>query len=207
MRVLGIDPGSRMLGWGVVERHGTRLCHVAHGVINAGKGELCGRLVIIDEGLRNVLEEHKPAAAAVEAMFFAKNAQSAATLGHARGVVLLCVSRAGLSPHEYPPARVKRAVVGRGRGGQTTGGAGGEEHPRAGRDAARGRGRCARRGHHPPQYQPFYRSDREGSDGASPASWASAIVFDERKLSPLSSPLSALSWVLALTVGCAAAGC
>lgn len=115
MRVIGIDPGSRLMGWGVIERQGTRLSHVAHGVIKAGTGELCGRLLVIDDGLAEVLAEHRPAAAAVESIFFSKNAQSAATLGHARGVVLLRLARAGLSPHEYPPARVKRAVVGRGR--------------------------------------------------------------------------------------------
>ncbi len=103
------------MGWGVVDRHGTRLKHVAHGVINAGKSELCARLVVIDDGLEKVFAEYAPDAAAVEAMFFAKHAQSAATLGHARGVVLLRISRVGLSPYEYPPARVKRSVVGRGR--------------------------------------------------------------------------------------------
>ncbi len=115
MRVIGIDPGSRFLGWGVVDREGTRRRHVAHGVINAGKGELCERLVVIDDQLAEAIAEFAPTAGAVESIFFSKNAQSAATLGHARGVALLRLSRAGLTPAEYPPARVKRTVVGRGR--------------------------------------------------------------------------------------------
>jgi crossover junction endodeoxyribonuclease RuvC len=115
MRVLGVDPGSRVLGWGVVEQVGTRLRHVAHGTIKVTGNELADRLVQLDQGLRAVIEEHAPASSAVEAMFFAKNAQSAATLGHARGVVLLALRRADLSIHEYPPAQVKRAVAGSGR--------------------------------------------------------------------------------------------
>lgn len=115
MRVLGIDPGTRHLGWGVVERAGTRLCHVAHGVIDTDTEHgLASRLIEIDDGLASVIAEHRPEIGAVESLFFAKDAQSAAKLGHARGVVLLRLSRAGLALHEYPPALVKRTVVGKG---------------------------------------------------------------------------------------------
>lgn len=115
MRVLGIDPGTIKLGWGVVEREGTRVRHVAHGTLRTPKGQLADRLVYIDAGLAEVIAAHAPEASAVESIFFSKNAQSAAKLGHARGVVLLCLRRAGLEVGEYPPATVKRAVVGRGR--------------------------------------------------------------------------------------------
>jgi crossover junction endodeoxyribonuclease RuvC len=115
MRVIGIDPGTTKLGWGVVERHGTRLCHVAHGTVVPAGPTLSDKLVDIDRELALVLAAHLPTSAAVEAMFFAKNAQSAMKLGHARGVVLLGLRRGGLSVAEYPPARVKRAVVGGGR--------------------------------------------------------------------------------------------
>ena len=115
MRVIGVDPGTRRLGWGVVEREGTRVRHVAHGTIQMPVGSLPERLVRIDRELAAVIAEHAPDAGAVESIFFAKNAQSAAKLGHARGVVLLCLSRAGLAVGEYPPATVKRAVVGGGR--------------------------------------------------------------------------------------------
>jgi crossover junction endodeoxyribonuclease RuvC len=115
MRVLGIDPGTRHLGWGVVERSGTRLVHVAHGVIDTDTEQgLAPRLVEIDDGLSAVIAEHRPEVGAVESLFYAKDAQSAAKLGHARGVVLLRLTRAGLALHEYSPALVKRTIVGKG---------------------------------------------------------------------------------------------
>lgn len=115
MRVIGVDPGTIKLGWGVVERVGTRLVHVAHGTVKTHGDSLATKLVQIDRELEAAVQAHQPTAAAVESIFFSKNAQSAAKLGHARGVVLLSLCRAGLSVAEYPPARVKRAVVGRGR--------------------------------------------------------------------------------------------
>jgi crossover junction endodeoxyribonuclease RuvC len=116
VRVLGIDPGTRFLGWGVVEREGMRLTHVAHGVIVTDqKTPICERLVTIERELEVVVREHKPFAASVESLFFGLDAQAAAKLGHARGVALLVCSRAGLGVAEYPPARVKRTVAGSGR--------------------------------------------------------------------------------------------
>ncbi len=115
MRVMGVDPGTTKLGWGVVERVGTRLVHVAHGTLLPKGKCLADKLVQIDRELAEVVVAHAPTASAVESIFFSKNAQSAAKLGHARGVVLLALRRAGLMVAEYPPARVKRAVVGRGR--------------------------------------------------------------------------------------------
>lgn len=115
MRVIAIDPGTRHLGWGVIQREGTRITHVAHGVIHTDtEGPFAGRLITIDDGLRVAIEAHQPDEAAVESLFFAKDAQSAAKLGHARGVVLLRLAKAGLPIAEYAPTQVKRAVVGRG---------------------------------------------------------------------------------------------
>jgi crossover junction endodeoxyribonuclease RuvC len=115
MLVIGIDPGTRHLGWGVLRRVGTKVEHVAHGVIDVDvEGTLADRLVEIDTVLGAVLEEHKPAVGAVESLFFAKDAQSAAKLGHARGVVLLRLARQGVEIREYAPALVKRTVVGKG---------------------------------------------------------------------------------------------
>jgi crossover junction endodeoxyribonuclease RuvC len=115
MRVLGVDPGTRHLGWGVVERVGTRLVHVAHGVIDTDTEQgLAPRLLEIDDGLGAVIAAHGPTVGAVESLFFAKDAQSAAKLGHARGVVLLRLARAGLELNEYSPALVKRTIVGKG---------------------------------------------------------------------------------------------
>ncbi len=116
MKVLGLDPGTRHFGWGLVERVGTRMKHIAHGVISPRESLSLGeRLVFIEEGLSAVLEEHVPAAASIESLFFAKDAQAAAKLGHARGVGLLVCARAGLPIFEYPPARVKLTVAGGGQ--------------------------------------------------------------------------------------------
>lgn len=115
MRILGIDPGTRHLGWGVLDKNGTRVEHVAHGVLDIDvSGAFAERLIEIDDALQGIIEAHKPEAGAVESLFFSKDAQSAAKLGHARGVVLLRIARAGLPVHEYPPALVKRSVVGKG---------------------------------------------------------------------------------------------
>ena len=114
--VLGLDPGTRHFGWGVVRRVGTRLTHVAHGVLDVEKkGELGDRLVAIESELVEIVREYQPAQASIESLFFAKDAQAAAKLGHARGVALLVCARAGLESFEYAPARVKRTIAGAGR--------------------------------------------------------------------------------------------
>lgn len=114
--VLGLDPGTRNFGWGLVRRAGTRLSHVAHGVLRVERaGELGERLVAIESELIAIIERFHPAQASIESLFFAKDAQAAAKLGHARGVALLVCARAGLPSFEYAPARVKRTVAGGGR--------------------------------------------------------------------------------------------
>jgi crossover junction endodeoxyribonuclease RuvC len=113
---VGVDPGTRHLGWGVVSRSGNRLTHVDHGVIHTNPDHSLGlRLQQIERELCEVLERHRPAVASVETLFFHKDAQAAAKLGHARGVVLLSLARAGIEVAEYAPARVKRAIAGHGR--------------------------------------------------------------------------------------------
>jgi crossover junction endodeoxyribonuclease RuvC len=115
MRVIGIDPGTRHLGWGVLGRTGTKIEHIAHGVIDVDlDGTLAERLVEIDEALSAVIAEHRPEAGAVESLFFHKDPQSAAKLGHARGVVLLRLCREKIPIREYAPALVKRTIVGKG---------------------------------------------------------------------------------------------
>jgi len=116
MRVLGIDPGSRRTGWGVVQLDGTRLVHVAAGTIaSSSKAALPARLRAIHEELRAIIAAHSPQAVAVEEIFFAKHANAALKLGHARGIALLVAEESSLAVHEYPPAVVKRTVVGRGQ--------------------------------------------------------------------------------------------
>ncbi len=116
MRVIGIDPGTRHLGWGLVQREGTRLVHIAHGVVDTDTtAPLAERLCQIERELVDAIAAHRPDAGAVEAIFFSKDPQAAAKLGHARGVALLVLARAGLTVGEYPPTLVKQAVVGTGR--------------------------------------------------------------------------------------------
>ncbi len=116
MRIIGIDPGTRHLGWGIVRAEGTRLTCEGYGIVHPDASlPIAGRLVQIDVALGAVMREHAPDEAAVESLFFAKDAQAASKLGHARGVVLLVLAKAGVPIHEYEPARVKRAVTGRGR--------------------------------------------------------------------------------------------
>jgi crossover junction endodeoxyribonuclease RuvC len=116
MIVIGIDPGTRHLGWGVVRREGTRPTHVAHGVIDTDTtASIAVRLCQIEAELCDVIAKYRPTASVVEALFFAKDASAAAKLGHARGVALLVLARAGLPIAEYEPTRVKKAIVGHGR--------------------------------------------------------------------------------------------
>jgi len=113
---LGIDPGTRRLGWGVVSRTGNRLMHVAHGVIALdGSDSIAVRLVELEQQLTQVIREHRPTVSSVESLFFHKDAQAAAKLGHARGVVLLCLARAGIPIAEYAPAKIKRTIAGNGQ--------------------------------------------------------------------------------------------
>ncbi len=114
--MLGIDPGTRRLGYGVIERRGSKHVHVTHGVIRVDEALSLGeRLVCIEAELVAVIDAHELDAASVESIFFAKDATAAAKLGHARGVALLCCARAELPIFEYPPARVKATVTGHGR--------------------------------------------------------------------------------------------
>lgn len=118
MRVLGIDPGLRTTGWGVVDVEGARLRHVANGLCTSGEGDLAARLLALFEQLTLVLERHAPTHAAVEQTFVNKDASGTLKLGQARAVALLVPARAGLPVGEYAPNAVKKAVVGVGHAGK-----------------------------------------------------------------------------------------
>lgn len=118
MRVLGIDPGLRNMGWGVIEIDGPRLRHVANGVIHSEAGDLGPRLVALYRGLSAVILTHAPAAAAVEQTFVNKDAVGTLKLGQARGIALLAPAEAGLAIGEYAPNAVKKTVVGVGHAGK-----------------------------------------------------------------------------------------
>jgi crossover junction endodeoxyribonuclease RuvC len=116
MIALGIDPGTRFLGWGVVRNEGNRLIHLGHGVVRAGQSRpLAERLSVIDDALAEVVERYAPDVGSVESLFFHKDAQAAAKLGHARGVVLLSLARASVRIAEYAPAQVKQTLTGKGQ--------------------------------------------------------------------------------------------
>ena len=115
LRILGIDPGSRATGYGVITKKGNRLSYVACGVIRLGnKYAFNDRLKVIFDGLCEVIETHKPSEAAVEDVFVAANPRTALKLGHARGVAVLAALHNDLKVYDYTPRMVKQAVVGYG---------------------------------------------------------------------------------------------
>jgi crossover junction endodeoxyribonuclease RuvC len=115
MRLLGLDPGLRLTGWGVIDVEGNRLRHVAHGVVKAAVDRsLAERLNDIFDGVAAVILAHRPEEAAVEETFVNVNPASTLKLGHARGVVMLAPARSGLAVFEYAATLVKKSVVGTG---------------------------------------------------------------------------------------------
>ncbi len=116
MIILGVDPGTAVMGYGVIEAGpGMARRLVECGVVRTpARDPLPARLRVIREGLLELLERHHPDAVAVEDVFHGKNARSAVVLAHARGVILVTAEEAGVPIREYPPALVKKAVVGRG---------------------------------------------------------------------------------------------
>ncbi len=115
IRILGIDPGLRRTGWGVIDTRGNRLSFVACGsLLTDGKADLSMRLVEIYGGLARVVEKFRPAEAAVEATFVNKDASATLKLGQARGVALLVPAQAGIPVSEYAPNLVKKTIVGGG---------------------------------------------------------------------------------------------
>jgi crossover junction endodeoxyribonuclease RuvC len=120
VRLLGLDPGLRHTGWGVVDVTGNRLAHVADGAIHSSDDlPLAERLVQLHAALTEVMETYRPDEAAVEETFVNANAASALKLGQARAVALLVPALAGLRVAEYPNNQVKKAVVGQGRAEKT----------------------------------------------------------------------------------------
>ena len=111
MRILGLDPGSRRTGVGIIE--GERLVHAE--TLGLGNGPMYERLGKIFREVGRLVAEYRPEVAAIETVFMSRNPQSAIKLGQARGAAICAVVEAGLAVHEYAPAAIKQAVVGRGR--------------------------------------------------------------------------------------------
>ena len=116
IRIIGIDPGSRITGYGIIEKHGRRLGFVTCGTIRTdGEKDFSRRLLLIFEGLSEVMELHHPEVAAVEDVFVAHNPRSALKLGQARGTAVVAAMRQGLMVHDYSPRMIKQAAAGYGQ--------------------------------------------------------------------------------------------
>lgn len=117
IRIIGIDPGLRRTGWGIVESLGNSLRFVASGTVTSdGDMDLASRLCQLHDGLAEVIHSHQPHEAAVEQTFVNKDAVATLKLGQARGIAMLVPARAGLKVAEYAPNTVKKAVIGVGHG-------------------------------------------------------------------------------------------
>jgi crossover junction endodeoxyribonuclease RuvC len=114
VRILGIDPGLQVTGFGVIEKHGQQLRYVTSGCVKSGRGELAARLRTLLEGLNEVIAAHRPAQAAIEKVFVNVNPQSTLALGQARGTAICAAVIAGLPVAEYTALQVKQSVVGNG---------------------------------------------------------------------------------------------
>ena len=119
IRILGLDPGLARMGWGVVALEGTRLSHIAHGVIATKPSSGLGvRLMILHRELVAIIQDHAPTSIAIEQAFVARDPQAALKIGHARAVALLAAAQAGLEIAEYAPNHIKKSVVGAGHAGK-----------------------------------------------------------------------------------------
>jgi crossover junction endodeoxyribonuclease RuvC len=113
MRILGIDPGTRVLGYGIIDAAGPDVTYVASGAITCSdKLPMTDRLVRLYAELSGLIKEHRPDCAAVETPFFSENARSALAIGKAQAVAILAAANAGLAVYEYPPAKIKAHISG-----------------------------------------------------------------------------------------------
>jgi crossover junction endodeoxyribonuclease RuvC len=120
IRILGVDPGLRLTGWGVIAMDGPRLSWIAHGVVAPDpEADMADRLALLAEGLRAVIHDHEPSEAAVEETFVNINPKSTLLLGQARGVVLSTLATARLKVAEFAARKVKQSVVGTGAADKT----------------------------------------------------------------------------------------
>lgn len=114
MIILGVDPGSRITGYGLIERSGSELKYITSGCIRMGNHPLDQRLLMLHRALKDLIAEYQPDTAAVEQVFMHAHPKSALVLGHARGAILVTLASLGTALAEYAPREVKLAVVGKG---------------------------------------------------------------------------------------------
>ena len=145
IRIIGIDPGLRRTGWGVVESAGNRLSFLGCGSVTTDdRDDLAARLLAIHDGLMRILEEFRPDEAAVEATFVNKDAKATLKLGQARGIAMVVPARAGMPVAEYAPNLVKKSIVGVGHGDKKSGADDDRRASAEGRSWLRRCRRCAR---------------------------------------------------------------
>ncbi len=114
LRILGIDPGSRFTGIGIIDAQQQKVSYVHHETIRCGTGDFPTRLGIIFSGINDIIKQFNPHEMAIETVFMAKNAQSAIKLGQARGAAICATHAQSIRVHEYAPKAIKQAVVGQG---------------------------------------------------------------------------------------------
>ncbi|MEM8656051.1 MAG: crossover junction endodeoxyribonuclease RuvC [Pseudomonadota bacterium] len=112
LRILGIDPGLRHMGWGIIDADGPRLRHIANGICHSTGDDLAPRLLSLFEQINTIISSHHPATAAIEQTFVNKDGAGTLKLGQARGIAMLAAAQAGLAVGEYAPNAVKKTVVG-----------------------------------------------------------------------------------------------
>jgi len=112
--ILGIDPGSRITGYGIIESRSNSHRHITSGQIRVSGDELADRLLCIYTEIARIISEFQPAEVAVESVFMSRNPDSALKLGHARGAAMVAASSKGLAVFEYSPTNIKKAIVGKG---------------------------------------------------------------------------------------------
>lgn len=116
MRILGIDPGYAILGYGIIDKVGNHFSTVAYGsILTDAKMDMPERLCVLYDELTSIIEEYKPEEAAIEELFFNNNAKTAILVGQARGIAVLACAKADLKISEYTPLQIKQALVGYGR--------------------------------------------------------------------------------------------
>ncbi len=118
-RILGIDPGSRITGFGIIEIQRRQAVYVGSGCIRMQSKSMPSRLAEIYTGINQIIEQYEPTVSAIEQVFMYRNAASALKLGQARGVAIVACVQGGLLVHEYAPTQIKLAVVGKGRADKT----------------------------------------------------------------------------------------
>ncbi len=120
MRIIGVDPGLNITGYGIIDVDGDALRHVAHGVVRTRPADdLATRLLAIRDGIRDATHQFQPAAAAVESPFVAANPRTALALGHARAAAIIALAEGGATVFEYSPNLIKQTISGYGHGGKS----------------------------------------------------------------------------------------